>query len=465
MNCSEERVDMKNSGIRIFLGLIFTTLLCSGSIFAQNHTVSVSDNTVLPGGTVSVSILLTNEEGARGFSLGVAHSGTDLTLTAIAAGQTTADSNGGTGPDFEFIDVNATDGPGGTYGCILSTSAPLDEIPIGSGNEIALFTYSCSSAAAPGTSTNLTFSDILGTPDVQTVISVVSGGTSISRIPTKVGGAVNVATPPVSGLTCVLADPCLCDFSLSWTNGMTYDSIEILNGSGAVIQTLAGNATTALVSISGTTTGGPASDNLSVRGITNAVVSASTSCTASCPVVNTPNAPANLGCQVNQANGDTAVSWTNTSAYSSIEVRLDGTLVATLGGSATSTTVTIGGPGDYNISVAGTNVCGSLSTAGSCTATRDNFFIRNDVNQDGTENIADPVQLLDFLFGGGSISCLDAGDVNDDGTNNIADVVYSLNVIFGIAVGGSVPVTPAPAGACGGDPTADALNCASFNGC
>lgn len=456
---------MKNSGVRIFLGLILATLLGSSSTFAQTHSVSVADNSVLPGGTVDVSILLTNEEGARGFSMGVAHSGTDLTLTAITPGQQTAAANGGTGPDFEFVDVNATDGPGGTYGCILSTSAPLDEIPIGSGNEIALFSYSCSSAAAPGSATSLTFSDILGTPDVQTVISVVSGGTSISRIPTKVGGSVTVATPPVTGLTCVLADPCLCDFSLSWTNGMTYDSIEILDGTGAVIQTLAGNATTALVSISGTTTGGPASDDLSVRGITNAVVSAVTSCTANCPVVNNPSAPANLGCQVNQANGDTSVSWTNTSAYSSIEVRLDGTLVATLGGSATSTTVTIGGPGSYTISVAGTNVCGSLSNAGSCTAVRDNFFIRNDVNQDGTENIADPVQLLDFLFGGGSIACLDAGDVNDDGTNNIADVVYSLNVIFGISVGGSVPVTPGPNGACGGDPTADSLNCASFNGC
>ena len=297
------------------------------------------------------------------------------------------------------------------------------------------------------------------------MISVVSGGNSISRIPAKVGGSVAVATPSVSGLTCVLADPCLCDFSLSWTNGMTYDSIEILNGAGAVIQTLGGNANTAIVSISGTTTGGPVSENLSIRGITNTVVSDLVTCTASCPVVNNPSAPANLGCEVNQATGETTVSWTNTSAYSSIEVRLDGTLVATLGGSATSTAVTIGGPGDYTISVAGTNVCGSLSTSGSCTATRDNFFIRNDVNMDGTENIADPVQLLDFLFGGGSISCLDAADVNDDGTNNIADVVYSLNVIFGITVGGSVPVTPAPAGACGGDPTADSLNCVLFNGC
>ena len=456
---------MKNSICRVFVLVLLTTLLSAGALSAQVHTLNVSNSSVLPGGSVDVSIQLSNDEAARGFSMGVAHSGADLTLTAITAGSATAATNSGAGPDFEFSDLNATEGPGGTYGCILSFTAPLDEIPVGTGNEIAVFTYSCAASATPGTSTNLTFSDILGTPDVQTVISIVSGGNSISRIPSKVGGAVSVATPPVSGLTCVLADPCLCDFSLSWTNGMVYDSIEILNGSGTVIETLSGAATTALVSISGTTTGGPVSDNLAVRGIANSVVSTETSCTATCPVVNNPSAPSAVDCSVNQASGVTTVSWTNNSAYSSVSVSVDGVLVETLGGTSTSTSVTIGGPGDYTISIAGTNECGSLSTSGTCVATRDNFFIRNDVNQDGTENIADPVQLLDFLFGGGSISCQDAADVNDDGTNNIADVVYSLNVIFGISVGGSVPVTPAPLGACGGDPTADGLNCVSFNGC
>ncbi len=456
---------MKKFGFLVIVPVLLVSLIFTNLAHSQVHILTAGSESVLPSGTVNVPISLSNEEGARGFSLGLAHSGTDLTLTAVGPGQITADSNGGTGPDFEFVDIAPTEGPGGTYGCILSTSAPLDEIPIGSNNEIAIFTYSCSASAAPGSTTSLTFSDILGTPDVQTVISVVSGGTSISRIPTKVGGSVSVATPPVNGLSCVLADPCLCDFSLSWSNSMTYDSIEILDGTATVIQTLSGTATTAVVSISTTTTGGPASDNLSVRGITNTVASTVTSCQANCPTVNNPAAPSAVNCVVNQANGDTSVSWTNNSTYSSIEVRLDGVLMGTLGGSATSTTVTIGGPGNYTIDITGSNVCGTFSTAGSCVATRDNFFVRNDVNQDGTENIADPVQLLDFLFGGGTITCLDAADVNDDGNNNIADVVYSLNVIFGISVGGSVPVTPAPAGACGGDPTNDGLNCVSFNGC
>ncbi|HCW44682.1 MAG: hypothetical protein H8E43_11540 [Planctomycetia bacterium] len=450
---------------KILTLVLLTIFCCSDLSFSQVHTLTAGTGSVLPGGTVNIPVLLSNDEGARGYSMGVAHSGTDLTLTAMSPGQEAADSNLGTGPDFEFIDLNPTGGTGGTYGCILSTGSPLDEIAVGTNNEIVLLSYSCSGAAAPGSTTSLVFSDTLGTPNVQTVISVVAGGTSISRIPTKVGGSVSVDTPPVTGLSCLLSDPCLCDFSLSWSNAMTYDSIEITNGSGAVIQTLAGTATTAVVSISGTTTGGLASDNLSVRGISNAVTSANANCTATCPVVDLPTAPAGVSCSVNQSNGETTVSWTNSSTYAAIEVRLDGALVGTLGGGATSTTVTIGGPGSYSVSVSGSNVCGALSSAGSCTAVRDNFFVRNDLNQDGTQNIADPVQLLDFLFGGGSVGCLDSADVNDDGTNNIADVVYSLNVIFGISVGGTVPVVPAPASACGGDPTADGLDCASFNGC
>ena len=168
---------------------------------------------------------------------------------------------------------------------------------------------------------------------------------------------------------------------------------------------------------------------------------------------------------VDQVTGNTSVSWTNPDPVSSVEVTLDGVVVGTLGAGATSTTVTIGGPGSYNICVSGSNVCGDFSADGCCTAVRDNFFIRNDMNQDGSENIGDPVGALNYLFGGGTMACLDAADVNDDGAVDLSDVVYSLNAIFGIPVGGSVPVVPSPNGVCGPDPTSDSVSCVSFNGC
>ena len=88
-------------------------------------------------------------------------------------------------------------------------------------------------------------------------------------------------------------------------------------------------------------------------------------------------------------------------------------------------------------------------------------FVRGDVNDDGSINIADAVSLLAGLFTGGSIPCSDSADANDDGSTNIADAVYVLANLFS---GG--PGMPAPSGpACGPDPTADALDCANYNSC
>lgn len=85
-------------------------------------------------------------------------------------------------------------------------------------------------------------------------------------------------------------------------------------------------------------------------------------------------------------------------------------------------------------------------------------FDRGDCNGDGLENIADAIFLLDGLFAGGAASdCVDACDSNDDGGIDIADAIATLGVLFA----GAAPF-PAPNGACGVDPTADALDCVSY---
>ncbi|MGE4613390.1 MAG: hypothetical protein AAEJ46_03525 [Planctomycetota bacterium] len=439
------------------------TLLMSSYASSQVHTVTASNETVLPGDSVTAIVTLDNDEGARGFSMGLAHPGTFLTLTAIDVGTATANANAGAGPDFEFKDLAAANGPGGTYGVILSFGAPLDEIPVGANNAIADFTYSCGAAAVPGSSEVLSISDALGDPLVTTVISVVVGSNSISRIPTKVSGSVSVATPAPSGLNCVISDPCAQVGDLSWVNGDTYDSVEVY-ANGGLIDTLAGSPTTFSHAV-GAAVGGV---NYQVVGIRNGTASAlSNACVLDYQTVPTVGPPFGFVCSVDQPTGDTTVSWDTgwADSASSIEVRLDGVLVATLPGGTDTTTVTIGGPGSYSITVIGSNQCGVFDSVGGCTVTRDNFFIRNDMNQDGAENIADPVQGLNYLFGGGTMACEDAADVNDDGSINIADIIYSLSVLFGIPIGGSVPTVPAPAGSCGPDPTADAVGCLSFTGC
>jgi len=87
-------------------------------------------------------------------------------------------------------------------------------------------------------------------------------------------------------------------------------------------------------------------------------------------------------------------------------------------------------------------------------------YISGDGNGDGVVNVGDGIFVLDYLFGGGVSSCIDASDVNGDGVVDIGDAVYLLTYLFN---GGSAPAAPFPD--CGEDPSADALECDSFDGC
>jgi hypothetical protein len=88
-------------------------------------------------------------------------------------------------------------------------------------------------------------------------------------------------------------------------------------------------------------------------------------------------------------------------------------------------------------------------------------FQRGDANTDASMNIADAVFVLDHLFAQGvAPMCRDTADANDDGLLNIADPIKILDYLF---AGGTQP--PAPFGACGVDPTADGLDCATYLFC
>lgn len=86
-------------------------------------------------------------------------------------------------------------------------------------------------------------------------------------------------------------------------------------------------------------------------------------------------------------------------------------------------------------------------------------FVRGDVNQDGTVDIADAVRCLGYLFAGerSVAECLDAADVNDSGLVDIADPISLLGYLFAKA---APPVAPFPA--CGEDESGDGMSCAFF---
>jgi len=87
-------------------------------------------------------------------------------------------------------------------------------------------------------------------------------------------------------------------------------------------------------------------------------------------------------------------------------------------------------------------------------------FVRGDANDDGRINIADPISVLGFLFGGeAEPPCGDAADANDDGKIDIADPIKILGYLFG----GEGPL-PVP-NACGVDPTWDKISCNQYEHC
>lgn len=89
-------------------------------------------------------------------------------------------------------------------------------------------------------------------------------------------------------------------------------------------------------------------------------------------------------------------------------------------------------------------------------------FIRGDSNDDGELNISDPIDSIEYLFGGDANPphCMKSVDANDDGRYDISDPVAVLNFLFS---GGPEPNPPL--GVCSFDETEDDLSCDSYNHC
>ena len=96
----------------------------------------------------------------------------------------------------------------------------------------------------------------------------------------------------------------------------------------------------------------------------------------------------------------------------------------------------------------------AVAVAGGNGAPDQGGFLRGDVDEDGRVEISDPIRVLGRLFlGDPALSCEDAADANDDGAIDLTDVLVILDRLF---LGGDSLPPPGP-GACGADPTADAL--------
>ncbi|MGE4618267.1 MAG: hypothetical protein AAEJ04_00500 [Planctomycetota bacterium] len=417
---------------------------------AQNYALSAPDNSGLPGSTVEVAIQLDTPTDAQGFQLGLGHQAPTLSVLNVLEGPALLATNNGDGADFFNEELTPSGGPGLVLGVIVSWTPPLESIPAGN-HHVATIQYTVDASAEPGTTSQITFLNSLGTPPVSCVISVDGA----SNQPILNHGTMTIETPAPSGVSVVIDDACDCSGTLSWVNEALYDSIEITQ-----------NGTT--TTHSGTTTSSPVTlddgvtTNFSVVGIRNGQASAGGNGSGMCNQTPPSSGPSGLTCDIEHETCTATLTWFNNDpAYQELTLIVDGVVTANLPGDTTTFSVQLTEELiDYNFEISGLGACGESLPATSCIAMcLPERFKRGDVNSDGTLDISDAIGTLNYLFQNLAVVCLDAVDTNDDAAVDISDAVSVLNYIF---AGGLPPAPPGPL-ECGVDTTDDGLDCAGYN--
>lgn len=124
---------------------------------------------------------------------------------------------------------------------------------------------------------------------------------------------------------------------------------------------------------------------------------------------------------------------------------------------------TLGEPPVVNVVVVGGASVPADSVSGTLMLTpyEGSQFIRGDVTQNGSLDIADGIGVLSFLFVGSSTTCYNSLDADDTGNVSISDAVRILCAVF-------CPGSPPPAGpypTCGVDVADDGGSCATYSSC
>ncbi|MCA8962755.1 MAG: hypothetical protein KDC38_19665 [Planctomycetes bacterium] len=147
-------------------------------------TIALQSAVVFPGESFPLQVLLDNEAICQGWSVGVCHDPTLLTLDEVSFG---ADSQA---LDPQFAQTTQYEA-GFTSGVVISF---LGVVTLPPGDQLALYdlVYVASSDEAP---TEVSFCDTLGSPPVTTAI--VHDGTSVT--PDQVSGLVTIDTAFLRG--------------------------------------------------------------------------------------------------------------------------------------------------------------------------------------------------------------------------------------------------------------------------
>ena len=441
------------------MGLGFAALIAitcaTASVSAQDsYTLNASSVQVSPGGVADVVVTLDSSLGSdvSGWSYGVCHDPLALSLQSVDDGNATLTSNLGGPVHFEELNLFAG---GYTHAAVICFSL-CASLPVGPSHELTIGHYTA--LGANGSIADVTFCDTLGSPPVDLII--VDQGTG-EWVPSLAGGTVTVVDSSISGLACAnVGDACGCSYDLSWTNGTTYDAIEVTID-GALEQTLAGTATSTVVLESMLAAGATANRELCITPIIGGVPGTPVCCTLGCTLDPAPVAGVIAATPVTTTGGacQADLTWSGfvTASAATATITVDGSVsMSGIAGSAALVALPTSGPHEVCVSIVDAcgleaTVCTMVECAGPSTS-----FIRADSNLDGTANVADGIYSLGVLFIGGDVHlCLDGADANDDGMVDISDTIYLLAYLF---TNGTPP--PAPGITCGPDGTpGDTLGC------
>jgi len=208
------------------------------------HTIKAgAGSSAIGGGAVSIPITLSNPEPIMGFTFGLLHDGTSVTVMNFAPGAALA-----VPPEYWHGTHWASAPFGVTIACIFSLSSPFTVLPPGDDQEIASVGYS----AIAGTGSALVFTGALGDPPLAVEVSVAGEARSPLTVSGEIGIGISFRRGDVNGDGSVsISDPVALLLNLFSTGGLQCMDAADVDDNGGL------NLADAMYALAYIVTGGP----------------------------------------------------------------------------------------------------------------------------------------------------------------------------------------------------------------
>ncbi|NCG55422.1 MAG: hypothetical protein GWP35_00805 [Proteobacteria bacterium] len=433
--------------LTLILCAICAFVPCSVTV-AQDYVFSFDTSETAPsGGSVDVRCLLNNPGGnLAGWSFAICQDSPDFEITNASNGAVVEIANGGAPAAFQEINVCA--GEGVIQGVVVDFVG-INTLPPGVDYEMAVIEILL--LGADDTLVPIQYCDFFfSCASSATETLVVPPGGTAPFVPTQVEGLIEIGgIPPFSLSTAFTtasveqASSAAADVFLNaplpyygFSLGMTHDGSQL-----AIAEVTAGSSLSAL-------NGGAGPEYLLVDtdpvGADGLVVA----CLASISDALT-TLPAGTEEQLMTVTYNALAL--STPGITNINFSED--LIPAAGSPATPIVISLGSTAAI-VSSSGDSIEITPAPLGTP-------FKRGDFDGNGGVNLADPINMLQYLFSNGpEPSCLKIIDIDDSGVIQLNDPVLMLSYLFS---GGAAP--EAPFEECGIDPTDDDIPCDSYAAC